>query len=330
MRHYETISLVLGAGASREMGMPTSPEVVTAFDELMADPNSPVGDEERKLYRDIKRSLSDAESMDFETIFDRLNPDPGDPNARGTPEARGGLTRNLREHFAKLLLLRDKDPDNHYWKLDELAVYLGYALHVYSTNQDTGVEQSADPNRLVDGFWGRGIKYVWTKEIFPIKGTKPTICLHKLHGSVNWQWTPAGEFFSTDPSQEIDVTKAVLVLGHKEKVPSRLPYTFEHQKDIFYQVDADLIAVVGSSLRDPHVNQLLIWSLHRGADILLVTPEPPAALETFLEQARQALPDTDPSITPGRVLLLRKTAREFFMGLPGSLWLGTPIDGNDA
>lgn len=312
------------------MGKPTSHEVALAFDELMADPNSPVRREDRRLYWHIRRSLRPEESKDFEVIFDRLSLDPEDADARGTPEARRRLTRILREHFGKMLLLGDPDPDNYCRKPDELAVHLGYALHVCSTNQDTSIEENTDPDRLVDGYLGRGIDHLWNGDLYPVKGTEPKLCLHKLHGSVNWQRTPDGKFFSTDPSKKIDVTKAALVLGHKEKVPSRLPYIFERQKDIFYRVGADLIAVVGSSLRDQHVNELLIDALRRGADILLVTPEPPAALGTFLEQAGKAVPDTDPNVTPGRVLLLRQKAKEFFMGFPESLWLGAPIDGGDA
>ncbi len=329
MRHYQTISVVLGAGASREMGMPTSQEVVFAFDELMATPNPRITDEDRALYRQVRGPLPEG-NEDFEVIFDRLSLDPEDTDVQGTPEAKKRLFRILREHFGELLLLGDMGTDNYYGKLDVLAVLLSYALHVYTTNQDTGVEQGADPSRFADGFWGRGPGHLWNIAPFPIKGKKPRVCLHKLHGSVNWQRTPTGEFFSTDPSQEVDVTKAVLVLGHKAKIRSKLPYTFEHQANLFHRVGADLIAVIGSSLRDPHVNDLLLGALRRGADILVVAPEPPDALETLREQARKAVPGADPNITPGRILLLRQAAREFFMGLPGSLWLGVPIDGGGA
>lgn len=333
MRHYRTVSMVLAAGASRELGVPTSHEMVKAFDHLMAT-SSPrrIPRKIKRLYLRIRDSLELEPPMDFEAIFDRISLDPEDPDAPGTPEEKESLFRILRNHFGELLLLLDGTAAGNYLRhLRALPFYLGYTLHVLTLNQDLGVELSRGLIRIDLGFSGYGPGHLWNRARLLMNGRELMLCLHKLHGSVNWQRTPDGQFFAVDPSKKIDVSKAVLVVGHKAKTPSRLPYTFEHQVDIFHSVSPDLVVVVGFSFRDPHVNEMLLDALRRGADILVVTPETPASQEMFQEHAREETRDAVlQGLIPGRILLLRKTAKEFFTGLPESLQLGTPADGNGA
>ncbi len=326
MKQYRKIGFLLAAGASYDLGLPTSRDVLKEFDRLMSAPNPQITPEDRYLYRKAKASLLPGESDDFEAIFDRLSMDPEDPNIPGTPEAKGRLSGILREHFVRMLSLDGVDPDNHLKKLGALLFWLGYPLEVFTLNQDLSVELYAGPH-VRTGFLGYGPDHEWSEHHFSPDGSGLTIRLYKVHGSTNWQRNRRGRFFLIPPSQPINAAKAVLVLGHKEKVLSKLPYTFEFHQRRFAGAKMDLVVIVGFGFRDGHIIILLLDALRKGTDLLVVSPETSDSFRKFQARAANVIKT---ATAPGRVLLLRKTAKEFFMGLPGSLYRGVPADDNGA
>lgn len=327
MRRYRKIGFLLGAGASSDLGLPTSRDVVPSFDRMMAAPGPQVTREDLELYLQVRWRLTPEEEADFEVVFDLLSLDPEDPRVPGSPKAKRRLSRILREHFARMLFLDGAGTRNHFAKLGPLPSFLGYPVEVWTLNQDLGVERGA--RSVADGFWGRGPDHEWDERCILEVGMRLVIVLHKVHGSTNWQRNRRGRFFSTDPWRPIDASRAVLVLGHKEKTLARLPYTFGFQARRFKELGMDLVVVVGFGFRDEHIIALLLDALDKGADLLVVSPETSGSFERFRERAAQAKV-ASPDSTPGRILLLRQRARDFFMGLPGSLRLGTPIDGGGA
>ncbi len=330
MKKYRKIGFLLAAGASVDLGLPTSHGVVTGFDRLMAAPDPQITGDDRDLYRKVKASLLPKESGDFEAIFDRLSVDPEDAGIPAPRKAKKRLTGILRQRFVEMLFIDDSGIVNHFHRLGPLPSCLGYPLEVFTLNQDQGVERGAGPFAHVEtGCRGYGPDHPWSPTWFPSNGLWLIICLHKVHGSTDWQRNRHGLFFSVGPGQHFDAAKAVLVLGHKEKTLARLPYTFGFQEHRFRTVGMDLVVVVGFGFRDEHVVDLLLDVLGNGTDLLVVSPETSDSFERFRARAAQVRAANSDS-TPGRILLLRQRAHDFFMGLPWSLYRGVPADENGA
>lgn len=346
MKHYKKVGFLLAAGASVDLGLPTSGKVMKAFDKLVADPVSQIPPEDQRLYRRIAEllrpeqptdltpeqlvGLTSKQSTDFERVFDLLNVGPGDTIVLGTPESRKRLYRTLRQHFVDMLFL-DADTDNHFEKLGPLPSCLGYTLEVFTLNQDQGVEQGAGPFTHVEtGCPIHGPDHPWSEVWFHTSEGRLIIFLHKVHGSTNWQRNSRGGFFSVDPARLLDAMKAALVLGHKAKIPENLPYTFKFHRHRFRTIGMDLVVVIGFSFRDGHIVDLLIDVLRNGTDILVVSPETPEFFEKFWERAAQVIKTGRSGSTPGNILVQRKSAHDFFMGLPWSLYRGIPADDNGA
>ncbi len=346
MKHYKKIGFLLAAGASVDLGLPTSRKVVEAFDELMADPISQIPSEDRHLYHRITESLRLGQPTglapeqlagltpkpltDFELIFDLLNPGPGDPIVPGTPKSRKRLYHTLRQHFVDMLFL-DADTENHFEKLGPLPSCLGYTIEVFTLNQDQGVEQGAGLFTHVEtGCRVHGPDHPWSEVWFHTSDGRLIIFLHKVHGSTNWQRNSRGEFFSVDPARLLDAMKAALVLGHKAKTPGNLPYTFKFHQHRFRTIGMDLVVVIGFGFRDGHIVDLLIDVLRNGTDILVVSPETSDSFEEFRNRAAQVIKAGNSGSAPGNILVQRKSAHDFFMGLPWSLYRGIPADDNGA
>lgn len=142
---------------------------------------------------------------------------------------------------------------------------LGFPLHVFSLNYDCGVEMNSGADFHVEtGFAKRDGKHRWDGSRFTNlpnhrgRGV-PSVNLAKFHGSVDWQLDDSGGLVSVDISQGIDMSRAVLVLGHRDKAGRRFPPPYERYKEMFRErcLVSPQIVVIGYGFAGEEINELL-------------------------------------------------------------------------
>ena len=150
-------------------------------------------------------------------------------------------------------------------------------LDVYTLNYDVTIETLAERER-VD--WTDGFEMAWDRmALGTAQGSKarPLIRLIKLHGSVTWYQrsdfryvrlpiVPVSdlEYFTHEPLSEIMVYPAV------GKAPQASVYT--ELADLFRQNarTASVLVIIGYSLRDPHVMELLDEAIAVNRDLFVI------------------------------------------------------------
>lgn len=184
---HRTVFL-LGAGASRPAGVPTTLEFAAKFleqlepsDRLLIEP----------LWTELAEwAMSTRRPLDVELLYDVLQrlarPDQDFLAARSekgsatlpASEARR-LLRSLESFIVKSVLVRP-DAVRH---LEPLRYFTAAAepLHVFTTNYDTCVEVVCEELRLR---WEDGFALHWDESMFDRPGVE--VRLHKLHGSALW------------------------------------------------------------------------------------------------------------------------------------------------
>jgi len=300
--------LFLGAGASNAFGTPDMAKLFDACDHAVRthsvqDKGGDWRREECALWqvlteqdetRDLEAILRSLEVLSAEAF-------PGAFSAAcslasiATAQGRGRLpaisqqARNLHEFITtEIVRLLQPNPVAQRLGSYEQLLYplrgLGAAL-VATTNYDTNLEQCAPELQLYDGFDVSG-KWVGYPDADLRDGVAWRVDLAKLHGSVNWYALPS--------VPEPEVHRSGLAVGArprgadgmpcqpylilppalKDRASDRVAASLRERLWRGF-MQAELIVLVGYSLRDAYVREMLHYALERNTDLslLLVGPD---------------------------------------------------------
>lgn len=283
------VLFLVGAGASRDSGIPDSDRMLATIQK-----HTRPGGKWRKhrcLFRSIRRTLGNGlreaklsssrmpgQSAAFnrrryrrniETFLDELDPAGGG----------GGMKRVAeRKEFQDLVLeeigcLLDPDGIPGYFKgFANLSRVLGRTLHVFSLNFDRGIEKNEGPDFHAEtGFDLEGAIRMWIESRFFLRFLIASIYLYKMHGSIDWVETGAGEVIMVDPPY--DIRKAALALGYRKKERGEFPSPYDTYARFFAALWRLVrqIVVLGYGFSDIHINRLLSMALRAlGVEELLV------------------------------------------------------------
>jgi SIR2-like domain len=298
--------LLLGAGASKEAGIPDAKEmakeIIKKFnansrlekeakvlnflnEQLIAgarkrssDPAIDCVDIE-ELYNAILL-LSEREKLEISPFVDSWLPDLS--KIKELDELLGDIIFEMEMMLEGLTLIKDEK------KIEYLKPILNLAgrhkkLVIATLNYDNGIELLSRASGIS---CGTGIE-TWAKKgvfEFPTMG----IQLIKLHGSIYWFWSKGvrtyderlphskirfKSHFEEKLSTSILVETPMVLFGHRNKLTAEGPFL-----DLLKQFDEQLLqtetlTVVGYSFRDPHINFFISKFLNRyGGKIRIVDP----------------------------------------------------------
>lgn len=334
------IILLLGAGASVEAGIPSSPKMIEEIERLLRQRD---WEKFRDLYHQIKSAIHYAAGIkgkfgsevqyNIETLVNTLyelerNEDhPIYPfvaawNSRLLACAGNNFEhlRSFREKILEALKnwvqLENPKTADYYSGLKPLQRALQFPLKVFSLNYDLCVEGLGEPGfRVETGFSAVGNSpWEWKRfdETSP-QAEYPEIYLYKMHGSINWKRDEDGNLICVSHSGNIRPEQMQVIFGRDFKLEAADPYLFYAFEFRRCSLDARLILVVGYGFGDEHINKMLIQAVRSDSSKRLlvignIADEPGA-------KKRRTEISTRLGVAPEAITVLPGTAKGF-LGRP--------------
>lgn len=301
------ISFLLGAGASKSAGVPTTFEFVEEFNKKIDD-----SDDKKIKYLNCviqekiqKRLNNGSENVDVEVLLRTLNEIlnlgtfekttinafleesviyevfHNDELNLNNDDGIQKLIKNIYDTLLNFIRAKVIIPKSEIVKIEYLSPLKAFfdsgPLNIYSVNYDTAIEQFCAENRLnfTDGFdeaWNPGL--FDDEKNFDIK-------LFKIHGSITWYKTEYNRFIkSLVRGKEESSDKIELITGEKAENLMIYPaQKYEYYEPLFELLmkmkenllkSCDILFIVGYSFRDDHIRQL-IWDVARkNKDLFIV------------------------------------------------------------
>jgi hypothetical protein len=284
------IVVLLGAGCSKEAGIPTSMDMITEIEELIEDRDL-FGDENlrwckyKPLYNYIKSSIFYAEGIkgDFgnnvnyniERLVNTLAeiekkedhiiyPFIGNWNIKLIEMAGYNfdkvkeLKEKIVEKLKEWVTLKNYSASQYYSKLFEFQDEYTFPLKVFTLNYDLCIEKNANGQKLERGF-DEERKWDWRR--FEEYDNMPVdIYLYKMHGSIDWERDKNDKLTFSDEISR--VASPNLIFGTSYKLQYIDPYLFFAYEFRRYSLEAQLIITIGYGFGDEHINGILGQALN--------------------------------------------------------------------
>lgn len=287
-----SIIFLLGAGASRDAGMPLVSELTSEIRASLPglrDPAGECGEAASDLFEEVAK-IDQRVAANYEAFFEwlaylrqatkepfslatKLNLNVLDIGATASCIAwsvKGAIIKSLVQRHCR----ESYDPAY----LAGLAdfVPLNRRLHVFTTNYDSCVEDACRSCGLDIrmGFSARSGR--WTPSVF--RARSPGVNLYKLHGSLNWAVNadPEAAAFNEiiecrrfDPNVDPE-----LVLGPGPKLQSDEPFVTLYAEFHRALSSAKVCILIGCSLEDDHIRNPIRRANQHGMSIVEVNPSP--------------------------------------------------------
>lgn len=297
---YEApLVLFLGAGASKPLGLKTTPEFwewfrkISNFDiDLLNAIAHPIKPSEENSWKvdieavlDILEKISEANKLKM-AIYDY----PSIKHLKSVVRIGDDIQESV-------IAIKDKIKDlvvEHYSAVDtEKCVQLYHQLLsklvesqplvIFTTNYDLAIEKLHEGGRveLTDGFnRDKYIKPIWSRDEYDYyqpSGGGEDVVLFKLHGSVDWVSTPQGIQRVDIPTRNPGGAKTVIAY------PSRLkkeiheePFRTNYDYLIACLLHAKLCVVIGFSFRDQEIVEELHLAMELNDELELMIIDPKA------------------------------------------------------
>lgn len=302
LRKENNVLILLGAGASCEAGIPTSPDMIKKLETLLCT-NNRKWEEFRGLYHFVKSAIYFADGIcgrfehnvtyNIERLVNTLSeldrkvehplyPFIGTWNIKLT-ELGGNDFENVRNFRQKILeelqkdwvLLEDYSKSGYYRGLFKFSKDFQHPLRVFSLNYDLCVEKNRVDESLERGF-RQGRMWDWKNFEYP-EGQEPNIFLYKLHGSIDWYKDQKKNLIVTDEPAKIKPEQLGIIFGTDYKLQYTDPFLFFVYQFRQWTLEAKLIIAIGYGFGDEHINGILGQALENAANpderkLLAVTP----------------------------------------------------------
>ena len=272
------IVLLLGAGASKDFGLPLVHELIDNFPHTVRDLYSQAKMENRNLLiEEFLQYLANIENFE------------ADPAGRKVLDLMGykrvlasrikALNNNIRQSIRTQCRIEDRmvgTAADVYEKLIKKAEATNTHMRIFTTNYDLIVECAFAQRgfKLLDGFRrnGKDATSVWQDD-FDYRAH----CLFKLHGSLGWYRSPdTGEVRKAAEADAQASRDALLAYPMRDKPFFSEPFArlHSHYQQILSQSRA--IIVVGFSFQDPNIVASLkqhMESGRRNTKMWIVSPD---------------------------------------------------------
>ncbi len=289
---------LLGAGCSKEAGIPLSNEMVIQIEDYIKIKEDWMEYEE--LYNYLRSSIQYSEGifgnfnqqMNVEKLLYTINEiekreknivypfigswnirlnDVAGPNFRKLTDFKFLINKKLNEWVKP----KDYLKADYYEGFKQFQSEIGYAINVFTLNYDLCFERIISPDFIELGFNPKS--YEWHYKNFD--ANEKQFNLYKLHGSINWYLENSENQklkMSVDP-----VENPELIFGTDIKMKSIDPYLFYTYAFRKHSLDEDcrLIIAIGYSFSDEYINSIITQALRADSNRVLMAVAPTQNIE---------------------------------------------------
>ena len=293
----DAIVFLLGAGTSREAGIPTSTMMINKVEKLLEENKE--WQDYRELYYCIKSSIIhgfgiigdyDENLVNIETLvntMDELTKSIKHPIYPFVGSWIPRLTELTNNNFKKIELLRKKIVSELYnWMeyeqrkdIDYFKGFLRfqnqykYDTKIFTLNYDKCIEDACGEENINRGF--DPINHTWSWKNFANKERDNyNIILYKLHGSIDWAKSPSGIII--EKMNKINEGEEALIFGTTYKMQYLDPFLYLIYEFRQQTLDprTEAIICIGYSFGDEHINGIIKQSItdNYKRKLIIVTP----------------------------------------------------------
>lgn len=321
--HNYDVVLLLGAGASKPLGIPTSDEMVTEFLETRAaEPISPFKELITKEEWDIEKLLRLIQHIKVLGKEPPLQPLLGNVYTKRLEKKLSSLNQSYEKVYDELprfIRKRCLKPDLEkakeiYKPLLELREKA--TIKIFTTNYDTAIENVCRDFQIEynDGFAMRTFDDY--KRFYPNLLGNGNVQLYKLHGSVNW-WSDITRQVVFRLSLDLEGLAGVkTMMIYPAEIESAFNYPFNILQSHFISslVDAKEVIAIGHKFRDVNISSPIKALLERqNLKLTLVSPDAEKTKETIFNNNTnvEATADFIENWMPKGVESISKDIKEF-------------------
>jgi hypothetical protein len=284
----DDILILIGAGCSKEAGIPTSVDMVEEIENLIE--KNEEWKEFKELYYFIKSCILYAdglqgkygEPLNIERLVNTLYelekkeehpifPFIGSWNSK-VIELCGNdfkkikdLKKKIIEKLKDWVTLEDYSKASYYKHIIDFSKQLEFPLRLFSLNYDLCLEKNNQDCHIELGF-DENRKWQWQRfeknENIPVN-----IYLYKMHGSINWKRKDGFLTYSDEVSQ---IEEPDLIFGTNYKLQYVDPYLFFAYEFRKYSLEARLMITIGYGYSDEHINGIIGQALRHKEDMRVI------------------------------------------------------------
>ena len=294
MLKKDEVIFLLGAGASFDAGIPVSKKMIEDLERLLN--KEPDWTKFQKLYFLIRSAFlysngihggfsSDGFNIEqLVNILDELKksdkhplfPFIGSwtPMLQGIAENNFAILGEFREKIVSELIrwvdLEHLEDANYYKNFEQFASELGFPIRIFSLNYDMCIEKSCqDVERGFDE------NKIWDWRIFNDQAqvSDKNIYLYKLHGSIDWYRRDDKRLSYRERANKPKDLEIIFGTTYKlQYIDPFLFFAYEFRK--WTLSDSRLIACIGYSFSDEHINGILKQALENNSNSFLYIVDP--------------------------------------------------------
>lgn len=332
------IVLLLGAGCSKDAGIPTSGDMIEDLERMFDLPGE--WKTYKALYNFLKSSILFADglrgsfspdSLNIERLMNTINelvkkeehpiyPFIGAWNSK-IIELCGNDFDSLKkfktlimEKLKSWVTLGDYNEAGYYNKFGGLSQALTFPVSIFSLNYDLCLEKNVigvDIN-VERGFDSNDRKWKWQR-FDRTDESNVNIYLYKMHGSIDWARGDDG--FLTYYDEILRIEEPDLIFGTNYKLQYIDPYLFFAYEFRRYCLGTRLIVTLGYGFGDEHINGMMRQALKSDTErVLLSVIYNPSKNETeLMEEIVKRMGLKEGELSPGQIAVRNVTAKDFIL-----------------
>ena len=327
----DEILVLLGAGASKQAGIPTSVDMINDIESLLATEWR----EYKGLYNYIKSAIFyadgvvgrfDPSNYNIERLVNVLielekkeehiiYPFIGNWNMKLTELAGvdfkkiGDFRKVIISKLQKWLSVDKYERAAYLQKLVGFKNEYNFPLRIFTLNYDLCIERNCvNAATVVRGF---NDDREWDWKLFEDNPNCPVdIYLYKLHGSIDWTTDETESLTYVDDFGKIEAGRLRLIFGTNYKMQYIDPFLFFVYEFRRYSLESKIILTIGYGFGDEHINGIIAQALKAdgGRKLLCVAPFRESVTE---ERRRDSIREILQINRSDQVSVERSGAKEF-------------------